>query len=81
MDGEEHRPKRPTAAAGQGRRRRLRQPLRGRGGWGSAGVVLAPAMAPPRSADAVVREWWCLCVPAPLRPVHPCTWFWGRLAS
>jgi hypothetical protein len=28
MDGEEHRPQRLTAAAGQGRRRRLRQPLR-----------------------------------------------------
>jgi hypothetical protein len=66
MDGEEHRPQRPTAAAGQGRRRRSRQPLRGRGGWGSAGVVLAPAMAPPRSADSRLRGGGVHGVPAPL---------------
>jgi hypothetical protein len=31
--------------------------LPGRGGWGSAGVMLAPAMAPPRSADSAFA-WW-----------------------
>jgi hypothetical protein len=44
-------------------------------------VVLAPAMAPPRSAHSRLRGDGVHGVPAPHRPVHPCTWFWGRLAS
>jgi hypothetical protein len=50
-----------------------------RGGWGSAGVVLAPAMAPPRSADSACVVVVSLGFQPPSAPDETCTWFWGRL--
>jgi len=71
----------PPQRPGKGAAGACVSPCARRGGWGSAGVVLAPAKAPPRSADAVVREWWCLRVPAPLSAGSNLHWFWGRPGS
>jgi len=57
-------PNAPPQRPGKGTAGARVSPCARRGGWGSAGVVLAPAMAPTRSDDSVVREWWCLRVPA-----------------
>ena len=59
-------PNAPPQRPGKGAAGARVSPCARRGGWGSAGVVLAPAMAPPRSADSVVRGWWCFRLPAPL---------------
>ena len=50
----------PPQRPGKGAAGACVSPCARRGGWGSAGVVLAPAMAPPRSADSV-----CACVVVP----------------
>ena len=72
MDGEEPWSHRPTAPPPH-RSRRARAPqalasalARAEVDGAVLVVVIAPALAPPRSADAVVREWWCLWLPAPL---------------
>jgi hypothetical protein len=48
-------PNAPPQRTGKGAAGARVSPCARRGGWGSAGVVLAPAMAPPRSADARIR--------------------------
>ena len=53
-------PNAPPQRPGKGAAGACVSPCARRGGWGSAGVVLAPAMAPPRSADSV-----CACVVVP----------------
>ena len=57
---------RPTAAAGQGRRRRLRQPLRAPRWMGQCWCGARPCHAPPRSADSRLRGGGVHGVPAPL---------------
>ena len=64
-------PNAPPQRPGKGAAGARVSPCARRGGWGSAGVVLAPAMAPPRSADSVVRVWWCPWgSSAPQRPMR-----------
>lgn len=60
------RPNAPPQRPGKGAAGVCVSPCARRGGWGSTGVVLAPALAPPRSADSVVCEWWCPWLPASL---------------
>jgi len=59
-------PNAPPQRPGQGAAGARVSPCARRGGWGSAGVVLAPAMAPPRSADSRLRGDGVHGVPAPL---------------
>jgi len=59
-------PNAPPQRPGKGAAGACVSPCARRGGWGRAGVVLAPALAPPRSADSRLRGGDVLCVPAPL---------------
>jgi hypothetical protein len=58
-------PNAPPQRPGKGAAGACVSPCARRGGWGSAGVVLAPAMAPPRSADYRLQGGGVLGVPAP----------------
>jgi hypothetical protein len=56
----------PPQRPGKGAAGACVSPCARRGGWGSAGVVLAPALAPTRSADYRLQGGGVLGVPAPL---------------
>jgi hypothetical protein len=74
-------PNAPPQRPGKGAAGACVSPCARRCGWGSAGVVLAPAMAPPRSADSVCVSGGASGFLHPSAPDETCTWFWGRLAS
>jgi len=62
----------PPQRPGQGAAGACVSPCARRGGWGSAGVVLAPALAPPSSADSAIAWWWCpRGSSAPQHPMRP----------
>jgi hypothetical protein len=73
---------RPTAAAGQGRRRRSRQPLRAPRWMGQCWCGARSCHGSACLADSACVVVVPLCSCTPQRPMgQTYTWFWGRLAS
>ena len=72
-------PNAPPQRPGKGAAGACVSPCARRGGWGSAGVVLAPDLAPPRSADSVCVSGVAPVFLDPSAPDEIRTWLRGRL--
>jgi hypothetical protein len=72
-------PNAPPQRPGKGAAGACVSPCARRGGWGSAGVVLAPAWLRPVLLTPLCVSGGASGFLHPSAPDETCTWFWGRL--